>query len=364
MYNLEEFVRNDDAFVHFATSFRNDPSYGNLRCAKIKLTSRCNLRCAMCKYWRCSSGEELSTDQVKKVIQSLQKLKTLKVHFSGGEIFLREDLLEIIDYASSSGLKVNLTTNGTLISRSLARKLINLKTNSISFSLDGPCSKVHDKIRGVKGAFKKIQRGIEFLRQAREDVGGRTRIRINVVLQKKNFRSIPDIIDLAGKLGATEVKVIPVDGKGSGKMNLSKKEIIEYNRDIVPLTIEMRNRHGFSTHNHIIYPLGKEKEQINRAKDADYSLGHYDDHLCFVPWLHTFVAWDGNVYLCCLSRARMEPLGNVLKMPLDGIFRSSCYAEARKSLLQKRFAFCSRCDDFLFENRFLEDHLSLLSSQQ
>jgi Fe-coproporphyrin III synthase len=364
MYNMEEFVRDNGSLERFASSLAGDTASGSLRCAKIKLTPRCNLRCEMCKYWRSIKGDELSTDQVKGIIQSLKRLSAHKVHFSGGEIFLRDDLLEILECAAASGMKVNLTTNGTLISRSLARKLLSLKINSISLSIDGPDASLHDRIRGVKGAFKRIRRGIEYLRDAREEYGRRTRIRINVVLQKRNFLRIPEVIDLGGRLGATEVKIIPVDAKGTEKLHLSKKEIIQYNTDVAPRTLELRRHYGFSTDMHMIYPLGREKAQINRAKEANYSLGYYEEHLCFVPWLHTFIAWDGNVYLCCLSRSRMEPLGNVITKPLEDIFSADAYQRVRKGFLLRRFEFCSHCDDFLAENRYLAEHLALLKAPQ
>lgn len=54
-----------------------------LRCAKIKLTSRCNLRCRMCRYWRTRDEASLSTGQWRGVLDQLRDLGCLKVHFSG-----------------------------------------------------------------------------------------------------------------------------------------------------------------------------------------------------------------------------------------------------------------------------------------
>lgn len=331
------------------------PSY--LRCAKIKLTSRCNLRCRMCKYWRTEGEEELTTGDVIRAIKSLHGLGCRKVHFSGGEVFLRDDLLEIVDYATSLGLKVNLTTNGTLIRKSTATRLIKSKVNSISFSLDGADAKLHDRIRGMKGAYRRIIRGIGHIAEAKSAMKGRTKIRVNVVLQRENYRVIPEIVEQAGALGAVDVKAIPVDGKCEGKAILSKSQIREFNDVVALQVIEARKRYGFSTASHITFPLGKKKAEINLAKEARYALGYYEDHLCFAPWLHTFISWNGDVFLCCMSRGRIPPLGNVRHESPEEIFRGARYNEVRNAIRQKRFEFCSRCDDFLEENRFLEQQV-------
>ena len=70
-----------------------------LRCAKIKLTSRCNLRCEMCRYGRTRHEETLSTERWSAVLAELVSLGCQKVHFSGGEVFLRRDFLTLVGRA-------------------------------------------------------------------------------------------------------------------------------------------------------------------------------------------------------------------------------------------------------------------------
>ena len=360
MYNLDSFLDNRSEFGRFIETFNEGLSPHSLRCAKIKLTSCCNLRCRMCKYWRSSKGEELSTSEVIRVLDSLRSLGCLKVHFSGGEIFLRRDIFEILGHARALQMKVNLTTNGTLIEKSTADRLVRLKINSISFSIDGPSAQIHDRIRGVKGCYKRIMRGISHVVNALNRRGGKTKVRINTVLQRENYLSVPQIIEQAGQLGAVESKIIPVDGKCDKKSCLSKAQIREFNTVLVPEIKKLRKKYGFSTEPFMVYPLGKKKDEINQAKDGNYSLGYYGDHLCYVPWLHTFVTWNGNVFLCCMSRDRIEPMGNVKEEPLESIFRGERYGEARKSMKSRRFEFCHRCDDFVAENRLLETRMASL----
>ncbi len=189
-------------------------------------------------------------------------------------------------------------------------------------------------------------------------MNGKTKIRINVVIQKKNYTLIPEIMELAGTLGAADVRLMPVDGKSADRWNLTKTEIREYNELIAPETLKIREKFGFPIHKSVIYPFGKNKDDVNLSRRSLYALGYYDSHLCYAPWLHTFIAWDGNVYFCCMSRGSMETLGNINSHRLEDIFHGPAYTGRREDFFHARPAFCSHCDDFLIENSFLNEAFS------
>ncbi|MGV8121047.1 MAG: radical SAM/SPASM domain-containing protein [Candidatus Xenobiia bacterium LiM19] len=354
MYNLQQLIDDEDAFQLFTSGLADSGNLPSLRCAKIKVTPRCNLQCSMCTYWSTDRGPELTTAELVKVLEDLKALGCMKVHLSGGELFIRDDILEILEKARALRFKVNITTNGTLINKKIATRLIKLKLNSITLSLDGSCQGLHDSIRGVKGAYRKMMEGLRFLNAAKAERGGKTKLRINSVLQRDNFRDIPEIVTLAGLMGIHEVRVMPVDAKKTDRTSLSKKQIREYNNDIVPEIIKNRVRSGFSSDEHVVYPFGKKKAAINLAKEGKYSLGFYEQHLCYAPWLHTFIAWDGSVSLCCTSRGKTASLGNVLDLPIGGIFCGEPYREMRAMMKTARFDFCHYCDDFIDENRKID----------
>ena len=356
MYNLEEFVTSEEEFTSFRKALSHGEGIPALRCAKIKVTPRCNLHCVMCKYWRTSGLEELSTDAIMALLKSLKHMGCRKIHFSGGELLMRGDIFDILNAAAEKGFKVNFTTNGTLINRKLARKIIRAGINSISLSLDAPDAHLHDRIRGTRGAFNRTIRAIRLLGEARSE--RKTKIRINTVIQKKNYTLIPGIMELAGSLGAKDVRLMPVDGKGASRWNLSKTEIKNYNEKIAPETARIRQKYGFPADERSLYPFGREKDDLNLSRNSLYALGFYQKNLCYAPWLHTFIAWDGNVYLCCMSRGATEPLGNVYREPLEAIFRGERYSAQRRQFLEKRLPICDYCDDFIRENTFLRDIIS------
>ena len=92
--------------------------------AKLKLVDACNLRCFMCDYWHGRRAGELDTDEVKRVLADLASLGCRKVHFTGGEIFMRRDAIALFEEATRLGMRVNLTTNGTLLDKGRARAML------------------------------------------------------------------------------------------------------------------------------------------------------------------------------------------------------------------------------------------------
>lgn len=118
----------------------------------FELTNNCNLRCKHCyniKYLE-SNNNELSTDEIKKIISEAEKIGCRDMGFSGGEPFMREDFLEILEY--SKRYPIHVLTNGLLLNKEMIEKINNIKDLLIEFriSIDGLDS--HKKLRGVEYA--------------------------------------------------------------------------------------------------------------------------------------------------------------------------------------------------------------------
>jgi MoaA/NifB/PqqE/SkfB family radical SAM enzyme len=240
-----------------------------------------------------------------------------------------------------------MTTNGTLIDRESVRRIVDLGVNSVSISLDAPGATAHDRIRGQRHAFKRSLRTIRRLRAGSE----RLRVRINFVVMRQNFRRLPAMVRLAGELGAEELLPMPVDENGARTYRLSARQILEYNRTIAPQVLALRQRYGFSTTPAFVYPFGVTPEEVRLSAQGLYARGVFDRRACLVPWLHTFFAWNGDTYLCCMTNGRMEPLGNVGRDSVRDIFEGPGYRHVRAEFLAGRhLGSCHRCDLFLREN--------------
>lgn len=329
-----------------------------LRCAKIKLTSRCNLRCRMCRYWRTRDEVSLTTGQWRGVLDQLRDLGCLKVHFSGGEVFLRADFLDLVEHASGLGMKVTLTTNATLLTPERIRRLVRARPSGVSSSLDGPRPRIHDAVRGIPGSFRRTVRALRRLIEESRRHGQRPRVRLNYVLMQQNYRHLPEMLELAAELGVTEVNPMPVDEKGERRNRLSRSQIRRYNREIAPQVLQLRQRYGFSTAPELVYPFGVTEEEVRWSARGLYARGAYSDKPCLAPWMHLFLAWDGEAYLCCMTNQRMASLGNAAHEPLRDIFLGPKMLEVRQEFLAGRsHPACARCDMFLVENRLLHQAL-------
>lgn len=350
MYAVDQIVADPELMDGLERSLREDAPAPALREVKIKLTSKCNLRCQMCHYWETTREDSLSTERWQAIFAELRELGCRKVHFSGGEVFLRRDFLDLVESVIGLGIKANMTTNATLVDRERARRLARAGVNSISVSLDGPTSKVHDRIRGVPGAFRRSLRTIRWV-QRYADGKKPPKLRINFVVMNDNFRTLPEMVRLAGELGAIDLNPMPVDEKGERKRRLSRGQIEEYNRELAPQVAELRQRYGMTPDPARIHPFGTTPREIGLSRDGFYARGFFERRPCLAPWLSSFIAWNGDVYLCCMTNGRMDALGNAGTQSMLEIFQGEPYRRVRRSFLAgQHLKPCHRCDLFLVEN--------------
>ncbi|MFQ6019256.1 MAG: radical SAM protein [Dehalococcoidia bacterium] len=155
------------------------------------LVRRCNLHCAHC-YTDSHDKEyegELTHEEALGVIDDLAGFGIPVILFSGGEPLLRPDLFELIRYARERGIRGVLSTNGTLITRKVARQLKEFGLSYVGISIDGP-EQVHDKFRGKKGAFQASLDGI------RNCLAQDIRVGLRVTLTRYNAQYVDYFFDL------------------------------------------------------------------------------------------------------------------------------------------------------------------------
>jgi 12,18-didecarboxysiroheme deacetylase len=155
------------------------------------ITRRCNLKCIHC-YAQSKDQEytdELTTEQGKELIDDLAKFGVPVILFSGGEPLMRKDLPVLAEYAVSKGMRAVISTNGTLITKEVAKKLKEIGLSYVGISLDG-LEEIHDHFRGKKGAYQKAMEGIKNCQEAGIKVG------LRFTMNKINVKDIPGIFDL------------------------------------------------------------------------------------------------------------------------------------------------------------------------
>lgn len=173
----------------------------------FSVTNRCNLSCKQCDIWKSDEKKELSTNEVKKLILDLKKwLGPYLLNFAGGEPFLRKDMIDIITFCSRNKIRTSITTNGILIDKNLAKKILDSGLTNISISLDSLNPIVHDYVRNKRGAFEYVYNGIKYLNQKERNLC----IVIATVVLEYNLESLPKMARWVKDVGLNGLNLQPL----------------------------------------------------------------------------------------------------------------------------------------------------------
>lgn len=154
------------------------------------ITRRCNLKCVHCYTDSDESlaDGELNGQECRRVIDDLAGFQVPAVLLSGGEPTTRKDLFDLAQYAADKGLRLTLSTNGTLISESMAATIKRVGFTYVGISLDG-IGAINDRFRGVEGAFGRAVAGIRHCKAVGQRVG------LRMTLTDQNIDHLEAIFD-------------------------------------------------------------------------------------------------------------------------------------------------------------------------
>jgi MoaA/NifB/PqqE/SkfB family radical SAM enzyme len=316
--------------------------------AKLKLTWRCNLRCGLCRLWRrpkiYDHSFTIPYETAAAILAQLHRRGLRKVHFSGGEVLLLDYFPAIVRLARELGLQVNLTTNGTLLTKDVARMLVDERVHSVTVSIDSPSARQHDAMRGRAGAWKDAWRGVEELVERKAKKGRGPTVAVNTIMTRKNIGRLDALYELLIARGVESWRLLPVDAE-------SKK--------VRPTETQWRElAEQWSRWRHLMARLPLDwssPKSAHKAARGEYAAMFYRNRVCFAPWFGLFVDADGETFPCCMGKANMQSYGNALVTPVSDILASTarravCCTMAAGQL----FPVCATCDDYLEENQAFE----------
>ncbi len=165
----------------------------------FEVTYRCNLKCKHCFVVRNKNKNELSFREITPIIDQLAQAGCFKLILTGGEIFIRRDILDIAEYVRYRNFFLILFTNGTLLTERIADRLVYLKPNT-EISLYG-FKATHDRITRVPGSFDATVRGIKLL------VDRGLRVTVKSVVMNENVKELWDLKHFAKNLGVKDVLI-------------------------------------------------------------------------------------------------------------------------------------------------------------
>lgn len=305
----------------------------------FSLTEECDLRCKYCFADSTKPLEhELSTRECYQVLDNIEESGTTAVLFGGGECTLREDLLQIVDYAANKkGLFVGINTHGhKLVDRLFVQSLKLAGVSQIKIAVDG-LQESHDWNRG-KGAYAKCMQAL----QNCVDVGIES-VQAIATISKKNHAEVPEMIKRDMEMGITSAQfpLLPVGrGKQCKDLMLSKEEL----RDWQQYMFEQQKIHGvYSIQTEDRYQITEAKGALMVAANPDRNQGYGDTPagcICGI-WSYAISA-DGKAYIGCTITPELE-ICNLKEQKLSDVWHNSELIKLMRDRDQLKGK-CGRCE--------------------
>ena len=283
---------------------------------QLDLTYRCNERCIHC-YLDHDDHGEMTTAEIKGLLDQLADAGVFFLTFSGGEILMRRDFFEILEHARARTFCVKLKTNGVLIREKEAKRLRALGVESVQISIYSHRPEVHDAITKMPGSLRQSIEAVRLLRKQG------VRVNLANVLMVQNAQDYPGVRALAAELDAKftmDPTVTPMmDGDRSTlKLNVDQAALREVFRDqgLVEKVEEF-----------CAPPRSVDEEALDMLP---CSAGHT---ACYVsPY--------GDVYPCVQFPL---PSGNVRHMKFIDIWRDSPQLKEVRAITLRDMPSCSQC---------------------
>ena len=321
-------------------------------------TMRCNLKCEFCYVgdllnlegeWR----EELTLDALRKAFPDR---KGLQVSLTGGEVFVRKDVEQVLDLFRQKGYACGyLTTNGTAITESRAAALADLAlagfVKHISVSIDGP-SDLHDAARGVKGTFERTAIGLRRLQAAARARRAPLKVSINTTVTRESLDALDRMAEVAEELGVDALGVNHLMYATPDEVDQTLKILGETDRRLIATFVTADP--GVSPAAVAAKMSALEAACRGRRIRFDYRPkvheplieGYYTPGTplhgrCLYPFLNARVGYSGKVYFCPFIRIEV---GDLAVSTLEEAWNSPRYVDLRRRLLERElFPVCRRC---------------------
>lgn len=198
-----------------------------------EITNTCNYACRYCIFSSTSrqQKDELDTEQAFRVIDDMQESGFTHIKITGGEPFMRPDIMDIMRYINKNGMKTDISTNAAYITPDMAKELATLGLEMVHVSLDGHTQELQETVRGKK-TYSPTIIGLQAL--AQENIY----IRIGCILYKDNQNSLRDISGFCNELGASEVIFSLMEPLG--RMKKGKQLHLLCDRDVDDIKSEIQ----------------------------------------------------------------------------------------------------------------------------
>jgi len=299
------------------------------RVAQLDVTQRCNSKCIYCfSQQRLYDQTELSTEKILDTINDLSTLETWLIIISGGEPFLRKDILKIIEHADKLQISIWIYTNATLINEKIAKKLSRLKNiDKIQVSLDS-CIKEHHEInRGTKDSLEKTVNGIKNL------IKNGISPEIEMVVTRNNIDDIEQTVAFLNDIG---VKKVHIGSAVFGGRGIENKEMINLTREQLKGLSEKILEVAEKYYDSMLIQRKNFMEGLSLS-DRMYKCG-------LILKFTLFITPNGTVYPCLFLNDEKYAIGDIKKESLYKIWNNSEFLKKIRNNTLNEPEECKNCD--------------------
>ena len=297
------------------------------------LTYRCNERCVHC-YLDHDDHGEMTTAECLAVLEELARAGTLFLTFSGGEIFLRPDLFEILAAARRLHFDISLKTNALLITPARAARLREFRVRRVQISVYSDDPTVHDAITKVPGSLRRTLAAIPLLIEAG------LQVKLACPLMPENLMAYRGVMALAEKLGVPYVLDLTITPMMDGSETTlahraSVSSLLPVLRDPALHACKPRpDSHSFSGREAIPAVTGS-------AVSSGIESSAYEDLPCSAGHNSCYISPYGDVLPCVQLP---QAAGNLRREKFEDIWYHAPQLERLRAIRESQLPVCSRCE--------------------
>ena len=297
------------------------------------LTYRCNERCVHC-YLDHDDHGELSTAECLAVLEELAQAGTLFLTFSGGEIFLRPDLYEILSEARRLHFDISLKTNALLVTPERAKRLREFGVRRVQISVYSDIPEVHDAITKVPGSLQRTLAAIPLLLEQG------LQVKLACPLMRENLLAYRGVMALAEKIGVPYVLDLTITPMLDGNEGPLAHRIPV--SSLLPVMQDPR-LHACETQATAQAPLAIKEypATLGSAVSSGIESEAYEDLPCSAGHNSCYISPYGDVFPCVQLP---QAAGNLRRKRFNEIWHHAPQLERLRGVRESQLPVCSRCE--------------------
>jgi radical SAM protein with 4Fe4S-binding SPASM domain len=316
----------------------------------LEPTNRCNLRCTMCGVHTLArpgdKDRELTQGEMLSVLDELGRMGVTWLQLIGGEPYLRPDeTCAVTRRASEMGVQTTVVTNGTLIDEALAQEIVDARTQRLIFSVDG-VGAVHDRVRGVEGAFERTRRGMELVMEERRRRGAKVPVvEIQSTLSRFNYDQVDALLKFKDEIGAAVIVFLYVSEIPATRLDATRLDeeplctrrwapgsdsCLFTAREVAAFREAMKRA-----------PADKQNRILKALNDEAYLQCRFPTRRCYFMRTILIINPFGDAYPC--PHIDKYLTGNVRELGVKGVWQNERHRRAIGGLRKGMYPVCSSC---------------------